>query len=59
MMADDTRDPVLRALLAAPVDDEPLTPEDEAALVAAYEDIRAGRVMTTAELRRRLGLTAP
>jgi hypothetical protein len=51
-------DPVLRALLAAPVDDEPVTPADDAALAEAEEDIRQGRVMPTAELRRRLGLPA-
>ena len=58
-MPDDITDPVLRSLMAAPVDDEPLTPEDEAAIAEAHEDIRAGRVITTAELRRRLGLGTP
>jgi len=50
------RDPVLRALMSAPLDDEPLTPEDEDALAESAEDIRASRVSSTAELRRRLGL---
>jgi hypothetical protein len=50
------RDPVLRSLLTALPDDEPLTPEDEAALLKSAEDIRAGRVSSLAELRRRLGL---
>lgn len=49
-------DPVLKALLSAPIDDEPLTPADEEALAESDEDIRQGRVMSSAELRRRLGL---
>jgi hypothetical protein len=37
-------------------DDEPLTPEEEAELAEAYEDIAAGRTITMAEMRHRLGL---
>lgn len=47
-------DPVLRALENAPMDDEPLTPEEEADMAEAYADIAAGRTMTITELRRRL-----
>ena len=49
-------DPVTLSLLNAPVDDEPLTEEDIKALEEADEDIRRGDVMTTEELKRRLGL---
>jgi hypothetical protein len=49
-------DPVTLSLLNALVDDEPLTEEDLKALEEADEDIRRGDVMTTEELKRRLGL---
>jgi hypothetical protein len=49
-------DPVTLSLLNAPVDDEPLTEEDIKALEEADEDIQRGDVMTTEELKRRLGL---
>ncbi len=57
-MGDDAPedDPILQALAAAPADDEPLTPEDEAALAEAYEALRRGDVVAGAEVRRRLGL---
>jgi hypothetical protein len=45
-------DPVLRALLEAPEDDEPLTPEEEAAIEVAREDVRAGRTVSHEEARR-------
>lgn len=50
------RDPVLQALLTAPIDDEPLTPEDEDALAEAYDELRRGEGVPEAEVRRRLGL---
>ena len=50
----DTGDPVLRAFMNAPEDDEPLTDEDRAAIEEAKEDLAAGRVMSHEELRRRL-----
>lgn len=49
-------DPVTLSLLNAPVDDEHLTEEDVKAIEEADEDIRRGDVMTTNELKRRLGL---
>ncbi len=49
-------DPVLRSLMEAPVDDEPLTPEEEAAVAEAYEDLRCGRTVTMEEVKRELGL---
>ncbi|HZS02937.1 MAG TPA: hypothetical protein VFE37_29780 [Chloroflexota bacterium] len=44
------------ALREAPWDDEPLTPEEEAALAEAYDAIRRGEFVTHEELRRDLGL---
>jgi hypothetical protein len=49
-------DPVTHSLLNAPVDDEPLTKEDLKALDQADKDIGRGDVITTVELKRRLGL---
>lgn len=42
------------AFADAPEDDEPVTPEDEAALAEAYADVAAGRVVPHDEARRRL-----
>ena len=39
---------------AAPEDDEPSTPEEEAAVKAALEDVAAGRVHTADQVRRML-----
>ena len=36
-------DPVLRALMNAPEDDEPIMPEEEEAVREALEDVAAGR----------------
>lgn len=47
--------PVRRALACAPVEVEPLTPEDIAALDEAYADVAAGRTVADAKVRRRLG----
>jgi hypothetical protein len=49
-------DPVLRALLDAPIDDEELTDEERSALAEGLEDIERGDVLTDEELRRELGL---
>jgi hypothetical protein len=49
-----TADPVLRALLLAPEDDESETDEERAATVEAEADATAGRVVSQAEARRRL-----
>ena len=49
-------DPVLRALLAAPLDDEPVTDEDRCAIEEAEASILTHGTISTAELRRRLGL---
>lgn len=49
-------DPLLRALENAPEDDEPETPEEEAAVKHARESVKRGEVVSDEELRRRLGL---
>ncbi|MGN6190277.1 MAG: hypothetical protein ACTHOE_15410 [Conexibacter sp.] len=48
------RDPLVRRLDAAPIDDEPLTDEDYEALHEAREDFAAGRTVSLEELRREL-----
>ena len=49
-------DPVAMSLAEAPLDDEPLTDEDIAALAEAEEDIKAGRLIPAEEVYRELGL---
>lgn len=49
-------DPLCRRLMEAPEDDEPETEEERAAVAEAWEDLRAGRVVSDEELRRELGL---
>ena len=51
-----TGDALLKTLCVAPYDDEPVTPEEEAAVAEAWEDVKAGRVVTLDEVRRELGL---
>ena len=49
-------DPVLRALMNAPEDDEPVSPEEEEAVREALEDVAAGRMHSMEEVKRELGL---
>jgi CO dehydrogenase/acetyl-CoA synthase beta subunit len=49
-------DPVLRAMLEAPEDDEPETAEERAAVAEAQEDFKAGRMVSHQELKREFGL---
>ena len=49
-------DPVLRAFLTAPEDDEPETEEERAAVAEAYEDLKTGRVLPWDEVKRELDL---
>ena len=51
-----TADPVLRALLEAPSDDEPETEAERQAVHQAREEMARGEVRTLAEVRRELGL---
>jgi uncharacterized coiled-coil DUF342 family protein len=48
-------DPVLWALLTAPEDDEPETEEERKAMAEAYEDLKAGRLVSLEEVKRELG----
>ena len=47
-------DPVLRALVDAPVDDEPEDDDERAAAEQARADVAAGRLVSHEEARRRL-----
>lgn len=49
-------DPVLRAALLAPLDDEPFTEEDRQAVEEAEAGYRRGEWVTNEEMKRRLGL---
>ncbi|HZR98029.1 MAG TPA: hypothetical protein VFE37_04940 [Chloroflexota bacterium] len=49
-------DPLLRALLNAPWDDEPETEAERLAAREAEEDFRAGRTVSLEQLQRELGL---
>jgi hypothetical protein len=48
--------PAYRAALTAPVDDEPVTESDAAAIETAREEIGCGQVASHAELLREFGL---
>jgi hypothetical protein len=52
----NVRDPLIRKMVEAPYEDEPLTEEDIAALDEAYEAIARGEVYSDEEVRRELGL---
>ena len=49
-------DPVIRAMRAAPVDDEALDDEDRKAIDDGRRDIAAGRCIPDDQIRRKLGL---
>jgi hypothetical protein len=51
-----TTDPVLRALLDTPTDDEPETEEEQGAVQEAREELARSEVRTLEEVRRELGL---
>lgn len=48
-------DPLLRAIANAPEDDEPLTPEEEAAIDEGRADIAAGRTVSLEDVERQYG----
>ena len=52
----DMGDPVLRSARNAPLDDEPETDEERAAVQEAREAAARGEALTDEELRRELGL---
>jgi hypothetical protein len=49
-------DPVLRALMRAPADDEPETDEERAAVAEGLAALARGDVLSDEELRRELGI---
>lgn len=49
-------DPVMRALMSAPEDDEPLTDEDREALEEGRRALAEGDVVSDEELRAELGI---
>jgi hypothetical protein len=49
-------EPLYRPLEDAPLDDEPETPEERAAVEEARSDVAAGRVISHTEAKRRWGL---
>jgi len=53
---DIASDPVRRSIETAPLDDEPESEEERQGVEEAMADIRAGRTMSTEELKRELGL---
>jgi hypothetical protein len=50
------KDRVARKLLTAPIDDEPETEEERAAVAEGWDAIRRGDVVSDEDLRRQLGL---
>ncbi len=48
-------DPVLLALANAPLDDEPETDEEHAAVAEAWEEYQQGKWVSAEEVRRELG----
>jgi len=53
-LAEDPEDPFLRALAAAPEDDEPETPEEAEAVRVAIEESDRGESIPWEEVKRRL-----
>jgi predicted transcriptional regulator len=51
----DKRDPLARRLDAAPLEDEEISPEEEAAAAEGRADVAAGRVVSHEEMLRRYG----
>jgi len=56
LIASRREDRVIVAFRDASADDEPLTPEEEAALAEADADIAAGRTVSLEEIERRYGI---
>ena len=52
----DMTDPVLRALIESPEDDEPEIDEERAAVAEGYEDLAAGRVVSFEDVKREFGV---
>lgn len=56
-MLESLLDPVARAIANAPMDDEPLNPEDEKALAEARKASKAGKWIPHEEVLAEFGLT--
>lgn len=54
-LIDGLRDPLAALLNTAPIDDEPVTAEEEAAVAEAEADIAAGRTVSLDEITREFG----
>ncbi len=54
LLDERAQDPVLAAFDNAPLDDEPVTPEEEAAVQQAREEIARGETMSLEEFRAEL-----
>ena len=52
----DSTDPLVQKLLTAPLDDEDVTDEGEAAIAESEEDFAAGRTVSHEDLKAELGL---
>jgi hypothetical protein len=52
-LRDEGVDPVIEAMLRAPIDDEPLTEREEREIEKGRRDVVAGRTISHAALRRR------
>ena len=52
----EEEDRFLKGLESAPEEDEPVSPEEAAAIDEAWEDVRAGRVHSLEDVKRELGL---
>jgi hypothetical protein len=48
-------DPVVKALVTAPIDDEPTTPEEDASSEEAWQSYRRGQYVSNEDLRRDIG----
>ena len=51
-----TKDPVVKSLLEAPLDAQPLTPEDEAAIEEGRRAAAEGNLISNEEMKRQLGI---
>ena len=56
MIASRSDDPVFRALMDAPVDDEPESDEEKAAVAEGMAALASSDVVSDEELRSKLGL---
>ena len=55
-LLDAMQDPVILSRMTAPIDDEPETDEERAAVAEAREAVARGELISTEQLNRELGL---